>query len=680
MHNHNIQQLQPTGFVFAEMDWAGLLDGLFHNETSGVDIVVTAFHKSTDNENNGREVEQESFTYTIIQGQVVPVGPGDWHDVFFEKTNRTIDLLPDAFVAAQSVQYTLTFYANDDFDERFHERTPYLAAWGAAAIVFMTSLLFVAYDVAVRREFHARAELLHAKRQFVRFISHEVRTPLHSCHMGLQLLREEMTKVLGFPASDGNGTTAIADVSSTFGDGASSMRTPPNGHSSSQPGGSSSYANNNHNVQNSISGRACDQNDHERTAESAALTEESLVTQQQVTNWHHVTQEVHANAQSSIDVLNDLLNYDKVETGTLSLELTRLEIWELIESTAAEFKLSAAQKHIQVQVESNNPAMAATGSASALSDQNRRSNKHIIVVGDTVRLTQVMRNLVSNAIKFTPEGGSLCIRATSTTFSDNRRLRRNPKTFVLKNSDVIHPMRWGTLQLEVQDSGAGMTASQVSRLFKQGVQFNVNDLQAGQGSGLGLYIAKGILEQHGGTLTASSEGLGKGTTFCVTLPLYTMQPINQNVSMTPSSAEPSVKSEEFCLLTGKHRTLNILLVDDSTSNRRLLSRLLTNRGHTCDGAEDGAVALDKIRQAIREDKPYDLILLDYEMPVLNGPLTAKTLRQEDGNDVFIVGITGNMLAEDVNYFRSCGANGVLPKPFKIDSLEELCRENGIGYR
>ena len=186
---------------------------------------------------------------------------------------------------------------------------------------------------------------------------------------------------------------------------------------------------------------------------------------------------------------------------------------------------------------------------------------------------------------------------------------------------------------------------------------------------MSLCWISGIIEQHQGTLVASSEGLGCGSTFHVAIPLYRIDGDlgeavdSQNVS--PSAASASVAP------------LQVLVVDDSLSNRRLLGRLMTNRGHTCEEAENGEVALQMIRESMANGKSFDLVLLDFEMPVLNGPRTAKQLREE-GNDVFIVGITGNMMTEDVNYFISCGANSVLPKPLKINALEEICMEYGIG--
>lgn len=124
-----------------------------------------------------------------------------------------------------------------------------------------------------------------------------------------------------------------------------------------------------------------------------------------------------------------------------------------------------------------------------------------------------------------------------------------------------------------------------------------------------------------------------------------------------------------------HR-MNILVVDDVTSNRKLLGRLLKNRGHTYDEACDGRVAVEIITNAGGPGQVYDTILLDYEMPVMNGPTAATRIRAL-GYGGFIVGITGNLLPEDVQHFRSCGADAVLPKPFTIANLEDLWVEHGI---
>lgn len=214
-------------------------------------------------------------------------------------------------------------------------------------------------------------------------------------------------------------------------------------------------------------------------------------------------------------------------------------------------------------------------------------------------------------------------------------------------------------------------------MFGKGVQFNVNKLQSGQGSGLGLYIAKGIVNLHGGSLTVSSRGLGLGTTFTMTLPLYRMasveSPNGGGLELT-SEAEPVSSHKIQFSLTNP---LRVLVVDDAAINRKLLMRLLQNHDHECDQAEDGVAAVAKVQEAIETGRPYNSILLDYEMPNMNGPEAASVMRQKLGCTSFIVGITGNIFSEDVQHFRKCGADRILPKPLCFKSLEEAWLEAGV---
>jgi CheY-like chemotaxis protein len=233
------------------------------------------------------------------------------------------------------------------------------------------------------------------------------------------------------------------------------------------------------------------------------------------------------------------------------------------------------------------------------------------------------------------------------------------------------------VQIKVIDTGAGLSQEQLAALFRDGVQFNVNDLQAGQGSGLGLFISKGIVKQHGGDLEVSSEGIGRGSTFTCTLPLYHVPDAPAESITSIISQVPVDEVVAPIVETVDSLPLRILVVDDVASNRKLLSRLATKRGHSVDQAKDGREAVDRVKIALRESNRYDTILMDYEMPVLNGPEAAKEIR-ELGCDSFIVGITGNLLAEDVNYYLFCGANFVLPKPVDFRKLEELWFERGVS--
>lgn len=200
----------------------------------------------------------------------------------------------------------------------------------------------------------------------------------------------------------------------------------------------------------------------------------------------------------------------------------------------------------------------------------------------------------------------------------------------------------------------------------------MNKLQGGNGSGLGLYITKNLVEQHGGLLTASSPGLGLGTRFVLQLPLYF--PLASKA--TESTPADNLDEEEIDS-SYKEISLRILVVDDVLSNRKLLSRLLERKGHSCDQAEDGAVACDRVKKSIESGDRFDCILIDYEMPVMNGPAAVSYMREKLGCDTVIIGVTGNMLSEDVDYFKSQGANAVLPKPVEPAVLEEIWMELGI---
>ena len=273
-----------------------------------------------------------------------------------------------------------------------------------------------------------------------------------------------------------------------------------------------------------------------------------------------------------------------------------------------------------------------------------------------------------------------------------------------------------------------MSETQLSSLFQDGAQFNVNELQAGQGSGLGLYISKGMAEQHGGSLVATSDGLGLGTTFTLSLPLYWVPPEeseeqspgNDSCEMTAtmtstalapgygfqldSSVEQDVENqcgranpmpgspkEGSRGSAGIHEnlpSLRILVVDDVKSNRRLIARLARNRHHIVEEAFDGQDALDKVRAALEEStsvaetgedersSSYDVILMDYEMPRMNGPTAVREMRKL-GCEALIVGVTGNVLAEDVKHFVNNGANEVLPKPVKFAKLEQIWMESSL---
>lgn len=236
--------------------------------------------------------------------------------------------------------------------------------------------------------------------------------------------------------------------------------------------------------------------------------------------------------------------------------------------------------------------------------------------------------------------------------------------------------RAGAIRISVTDTGAGLSEAQLQDIGKEGVQFNANKLQAGGGSGLGLYISKGLAHQHGGTFSAKSDGLGKGATFIVELPLFDLYGAT-DVHILRTEPASAVSPETILLkedVESNKYSLRVLVVDDATSNCKIMKRILEAHGHSCDTAENGEVALNLVKDMLNRGEQYDTILSDWEMPVMDGPTSVQEMRNV-GCSSFIVGITGNVFASDVEYFKSHGANAVLGKPLNYDALQSLFKQH-----
>jgi len=237
-----------------------------------------------------------------------------------------------------------------------------------------------------------------------------------------------------------------------------------------------------------------------------------------------------------------------------------------------------------------------------------------------------------------------------------------------------------------------------NKLFKEVVQFHPGKLQKGGGSGLGLYskcilnhasvnfivtVTKGLVDLHFGKIFVSSEGEGLGCTFTVEVPLHTIDadvarvstPSFDNIGEIGSSRRIS---QQVTTVTAEPTTpLHVLVVDDALSNRKMLVRLLEKKGHSCDDAEDGAEGVMKFRASAAEGgRAYDVILMDFQMPEMDGPTAIKVIRSEGFRGV-IIGVTGNTAFSDKETMLGAGADSVLDKPFNIGDFDELIRMGHI---
>jgi len=312
------QSKQMVGVLATSIVWTETMVGVFAKNIDGIDMVLSS--------------PTQQVSYRVIQGVVTYQGIGDLHDPKYDEMKKEGNVTIPGYFASQSTHYTLTLYPSDTVYEIYSTKNPYYATVGAICVMIFTVLMFLAYDCLVRREFSAKHELLKAKRHFMRYVSHEVRTPLNSVCMGLNLMQEEIQAKLTSPSADG-----------------------------------SSNAN---------------------------------ITIDEASAWLSLSRDVHVSAQSATNVLNDFLNYDKIESRQLTLELSVIAIQPLVSEIVSEFVLPAQDKSIQLSVRqekvqaNNNNKKKYIDDNSLLEDQ--------VVVGDKSRLSQVVRNIITNAIKFTP--------------------------------------------------------------------------------------------------------------------------------------------------------------------------------------------------------------------------------------------------------------------------------------
>jgi signal transduction histidine kinase len=264
-------------------------------------------------------------------------------------------LIREGTFSGDSASYTLSLYPSGQFYDRYRTNNPLIVSFGAIGISLFVSFMFYMYDSLVRHDICKKKAILDARRQFMRFVCHEVRTPLNTVCMGLKLMEEE-TK--------------------------SMFSSSPNPQDETRPNWKSCSFD--HKVV-SVNG-----------SKAASIFE--------------LSEQIHTNADKAVDILNDLLNYDKIERGQLTLERTVIPIWTLIERTMKEFKLQAGASRISFSLDFQSllPDPHKKGSMPSICGVKElpKDVKEQYVVGDIVRMTQVLRNLVSNALKFTPQGGT----------------------------------------------------------------------------------------------------------------------------------------------------------------------------------------------------------------------------------------------------------------------------------
>ena len=322
-------------------------------------------------------------------------------------------------------------------------------------------------------------------------------------------------------------------------------------------------------------------------------------------------EKVQLSAVSLLGIINDILDFSKIEAGKLSMERTDFHLDQVLESLSNLVGIKAREKELELlfQVDPDVPED---------------------LVGDPLRLGQVLLNLANNAIKFTHHGEILV-----TTSLDAQT-----------GQDAV-------LHFRVKDSGIGMTPEQIARLFQSFQQADSSTTRKYGGTGLGLAISRRLVDMMGGQIWVESEP-GRGSTFHFTARFGRQE-----------GAKP-----RFALTAEEVHGLHFLVVDDNQSAREILFGMLETLGMSGETANGGQAALDRVRSSAR---PYDVILLDWQMPILDGVETAKTLRLEWGArcpPIILITGFGREDAEEALAGHEQAVDAVLSKPIQMSHLFE----------
>jgi CheY-like chemotaxis protein len=314
-----------------------------------------------------------------------------------------------------------------------------------------------------------------------------------------------------------------------------------------------------------------------------------------------------------MDILNDVLDLSKIESGAIELERIPFDAAELARGVEGLFAPVATTKGLAFEVAVNAPQPWLSG--------------------DPVRIRQILVNLVSNAIKFTDAGA---VRADVT-------LRPRPEGVVL--------------EMVVKDSGIGMSSEAMGRLFQPFVQADGSTTRRFGGTGLGLAIAKLLCTEMGGQIRVESR-LGRGSTFTVTIPL--------EETVAPAPEAEGDLSGTACAIAAPH----VLMVEDNATNQFVLSLFLQKLGATFDVANNGAEAL-----IAWEKGDYDVVLMDIEMPVLDGLEATRELRRREQAQgrphTPIIALSADAMLENREMARLVGMDEFITKPIELERLRKL---------
>ncbi|GAB3203927.1 signal transduction histidine kinase/CHASE3 domain sensor protein/DNA-binding response OmpR family regulator [Pontibacter aydingkolensis] len=321
---------------------------------------------------------------------------------------------------------------------------------------------------------------------------------------------------------------------------------------------------------------------------------------------------IRSSGENLLTIINDILDVSKIQAGMMQLEEIPFGLKPLFESLQVLLQNSAHDKSLKLTI-------------------NCQEQVPWLLIGDPVRLTQIMYNLIQNAIKFTSKGG----------VSVDARV---------KEQDL--GQSW--IEITVSDTGIGISQDKLDSIFERFSQATTTTTREFGGTGLGLTIVKSLIELQGGKISIDSV-LGKGSIFTVLLPYK-----------NASENDLILYSEQSHLEAGTVQLkLHVLVAEDNLLNQKLAYRVLSDMGFTVEIASNGSEAVELLKSG----KHFDVILMDIQMPVMDGYEATSIIREQLTIDIPIMAMTAHAMSGEKEKCIAFGMNDYLSKPFKANELQ-----------
>lgn len=322
-----------------------------------------------------------------------------------------------------------------------------------------------------------------------------------------------------------------------------------------------------------------------------------------------------------LELINDVLDMSRIESGQMILEHRNFSIREMLKNVMAIIQPQSDAKRQTLDTD--------------------WTFEHDRVCGDPVRIRQILINILSNGVKYTQRGGNLFFQVNETGAAE------------------LEESTYAVYQIKVYDNGYGMSESFQQMIFEPFAKERNAKSQGIEGTGLGMAITKHLVDAMGGTLAVESR-LGEGTIFTISLPLRLQE---------EETEEPVTADAGECSFEGR----SVLLVEDNEITADVLSDILELMGLETVRAQDGAKAIEIFE---KDAESFDLILMDVQMPVMDGYEATRRIRAMEGRGgtIPIAALTGNVFSEDIEASQAAGMNCHLSKPVKKKELQRVLAE------